>query len=97
MTALKSANKELKGMMKTVRIEDIDVSFSFLVGEYVFASIGSDTSSIFDLTNMIIFSCLLVYWDNFICAFQKLKLSHSCKVSQVPLKTLEDLFTFCCF
>lgn len=26
MTALKSANKELKGMMKTVRIEDIDVS-----------------------------------------------------------------------
>lgn len=26
MTALKSANKELKGMMKTVKIQDIDVS-----------------------------------------------------------------------
>lgn len=25
MTALKSANKELKGMMKTVQIQDIDV------------------------------------------------------------------------
>lgn len=27
MTAMKSANKELKGMMKTVKIEDIDVCF----------------------------------------------------------------------
>ena len=27
MTALKSANKELKGMMKTVKIQDIDVRF----------------------------------------------------------------------
>lgn len=27
MTALKSANKELKGMMKTVKIQDIDVCF----------------------------------------------------------------------
>ena len=26
MSALKSANKELKGMMKTVKIEDVDVS-----------------------------------------------------------------------
>jgi len=25
MTALKSANKELKGMMKTVKIQDVDV------------------------------------------------------------------------
>ena len=25
MTALKAANKDLKGMMKTVKIEDIDV------------------------------------------------------------------------
>jgi hypothetical protein len=25
MTAMKAANKELKGMMKTVKIEDIDV------------------------------------------------------------------------
>lgn len=30
MTALKSANKELKGMMKTVKIQDIDVSNLFL-------------------------------------------------------------------
>ncbi|KAK1302695.1 hypothetical protein QJS10_CPB12g01022 [Acorus calamus] len=27
MSALKSANKELKGMMKTVIIQDIDVSY----------------------------------------------------------------------
>ena len=27
MNAMKAANKELKGMMKTVKIEDIDVSF----------------------------------------------------------------------
>jgi len=26
MTAMKAANKELKGMMKTVKLEDIDVS-----------------------------------------------------------------------
>lgn len=34
MSALKSANKELKGMMKTVKIQDIDVcllSFFLLV------------------------------------------------------------------
>lgn len=31
MTALKSANKELKGMMKTVQIQDIDVTFNILV------------------------------------------------------------------
>ena len=31
MSALKSANKELKGMMKTVRIQDIDVSSNHLV------------------------------------------------------------------
>lgn len=30
MTALKSANKELKGMMKTVKIQDIDVCVPFL-------------------------------------------------------------------
>jgi len=29
MTALKSANKELKGMMKTVKIQDIDVCILF--------------------------------------------------------------------
>ena len=29
MTALKSANKELKGMMKTVKIQDIDVRFLY--------------------------------------------------------------------
>ncbi|KVI07403.1 Snf7 [Cynara cardunculus var. scolymus] len=29
MSALKSANKELKGMMKTVKIQDIDVSIQF--------------------------------------------------------------------
>ncbi|PIA54350.1 hypothetical protein AQUCO_00900705v1 [Aquilegia coerulea] len=37
MTALKSANKELKGMMKTVKIQDIDVSMfiSFNFGVFV--------------------------------------------------------------
>ena len=29
MSALKSANKELKGMMKTVKIQDIDVCILF--------------------------------------------------------------------
>jgi hypothetical protein len=28
MNAMKAANKELKGMMKTVKIEDIDVCFA---------------------------------------------------------------------
>lgn len=27
MTAMKAANKELKGMMKTVKLEDIDVCY----------------------------------------------------------------------
>lgn len=44
MSALKSANKELKGMMKTVKIQDIDVCFSnpdtFLSRRYVV--VGSD-------------------------------------------------------
>ena len=31
MSALKSANKELKGIMKTVKIQDIDVCTYFLV------------------------------------------------------------------
>ena len=35
MNVMKAANKELKGMMKTVKIEDIDVCFSFsLVATY---------------------------------------------------------------
>lgn len=37
MSALKSANKELKGMMKTVKIEDVDVrSFWLLFCQFIF-------------------------------------------------------------
>lgn len=37
MSALKSANKELKGMMKTVKIQDIDVCilFTFSLTAYI--------------------------------------------------------------
>jgi hypothetical protein len=61
MTALKSANKELKGMMKTVRIEDVDVSLltmSFL--RIVSASVGFSYQFVLDFVNMIIFSLLTI-------------------------------------
>uniref|UniRef100_A0A8R7JU20 Uncharacterized protein n=1 Tax=Triticum urartu TaxID=4572 RepID=A0A8R7JU20_TRIUA len=40
MTAMKAANKELKGMMKTVRIEDID-------------SMQDETTDVMDVSNEI--------------------------------------------
>ncbi|GER40096.1 charged multivesicular body protein [Striga asiatica] len=52
MSALKSANKELKGMMKTVKIQDIDVCISFLL---LFTSINlqDEMMDLMDVSNEI--------------------------------------------
>lgn len=47
MTVLKSANKELKGMMKTVKIQDIDVRSLAL-----FASVCFNTTEKVSLIDM---------------------------------------------
>jgi hypothetical protein len=47
MTAMKAANKELKGMMKTVKLEDIDVRSIFLCNIFVMFSRFSGLQWIF--------------------------------------------------
>lgn len=52
MSALKSANQELKGMMKTVKIQDIDVCITFIFFPYL--------ASIMTFVNFLVLSWWLL-------------------------------------
>lgn len=62
MSALKSANQELKGMMKTVKIQDIDVCITFIFFPYL--------ASIMTFVNFLVLSWWLLWslelarWDD---------------------------------